>query len=50
MTHDNQNSPVNLFGIRKETQPNAVHRRIAPALVEESSSAVQMLEVGLVLW
>lgn len=40
---------MNLGRIFKQTQSNRVNRRITPSLVEESTSAVQVLEVCLVL-
>jgi hypothetical protein len=37
--------PVNLTRILKETQGDTMHRRIAPPLIEEATSAVQMSKV-----
>lgn len=36
--------------VGKETKSNTVHRCITPALIEEASSTVQVVEVRLILW
>ena len=40
--------PVDLARILEQPQRNTVHRSITPSLIEESTSAVQMIEVILI--
>lgn len=42
------NLPVHLAGIFKETQSNRVDRGITPSFIEEATSAIEVVEVGLV--
>jgi len=44
------NLPVNLTLVLEETHGNAVHGRIAPPLVEETSCAVKMIKVLCILF
>jgi len=41
--------PVHVVGIREEANAERVDWRITPALVEEATSTIQVLEVGLIL-
>lgn len=43
------NAPMHVVGVCKETNTKRMNRRIAPTLVEETTSSVQVLEVGLIL-
>lgn len=43
-----QRIPVNLTSVLKQSQSNRVHRCISPPLIEESTRAIQMVEVRLV--
>ena len=40
---------MNAVGVCEESKPDAVHRSIAPALIEETTCFVQMLEVCFIL-
>lgn len=44
-----KNLPVHVCGVGEQTDTQRVNRRVAPALVEEATGTIQVLEVGLVL-
>ena len=48
MTISDVLEPVDLRLILEKTQGDRVYRRVTPALVEETASAVQVLKVGLI--